>query len=53
MKYSPSSQSHHTSQAMGIRSADFNSRLEEGLRRAPLERAKAVKEFWNWIVARV
>ena len=28
--------------------ADFNRKMEEGLRRAPEERAKALKDFWNW-----
>jgi len=27
----------------------FNRRIEEGLRRAPIERAKAIKEFWGWV----
>lgn len=31
------------------RPADFNRRMEEGLRRAPEERAKAIREFWGWI----
>ena len=30
-------------------SADFNRRIEEGMRRAPQERAKAIKEFWGWL----
>ncbi|MEM9330264.1 MAG: hypothetical protein AAGA53_02995 [Pseudomonadota bacterium] len=29
--------------------AEFNRRVEEGLKRAPEERAKAIKEFWCWI----
>jgi len=29
-------------------SADFYRRMEEGLKRAPEERALALKEFWNW-----
>ncbi len=29
--------------------ADFNRRMEEGLRRAPQERAKALKDFWGWL----
>lgn len=28
--------------------ADFNRRMDEGLRRAPEERAKALKDFWSW-----
>ena len=28
--------------------ADFNRRMEEGLKRAPEERAQALKEFWSW-----
>lgn len=27
---------------------DFNRRMEEGLKRAPEERAIALKEFWGW-----
>ena len=27
---------------------DFNRRMEEGLKRAPEERARALKEFWGW-----
>lgn len=38
--------------SLGIRSAEFNARIEEGLRRAPAERAKAVRDFWSWIVSR-
>lgn len=30
--------------------AEFNHRVEAGLRQAPIERAKAVREFWNWII---
>ena len=29
--------------------ASFNRRIEEGLKRAPVERAKAIREFWSWI----
>ena len=32
--------------------AEFNRRIEEGIRRAPMERAKALKEFWGWIASR-
>lgn len=28
---------------------EFNLAIEQGLKRAPQERAKAVKEFFNWI----
>lgn len=28
--------------------ADFNRRMDEGLKRAPEERAQALKEFWGW-----
>lgn len=28
---------------------DFYRQMDEGMRRAPIERAKAVREFWNWI----
>ena len=28
---------------------EFNRRIEEGLKRAPEERAKALKEIWSWI----
>lgn len=28
--------------------ADFNRRMDEGLKRAPEERALALKEFWSW-----
>lgn len=34
------------------RSSDFNRRMEEGLRRAPEERAKAIREFWGWMTRR-
>jgi len=27
---------------------DFNRKIEEGIKRAPAERAKAMKDFWNW-----
>jgi hypothetical protein len=27
---------------------DFTRRMEEGLKRAPEERAIALKEFWGW-----
>ncbi|MGI9350479.1 MAG: hypothetical protein ACR2O3_02850 [Rhizobiaceae bacterium] len=30
---------------------EFNRRIEEGVKRAPEERAKALKEFWGWITA--
>ena len=29
-------------------SADFTRQMEEGLKRAPQERAKALKDFWIW-----
>lgn len=28
--------------------ADFDRRMNEGLKRAPEERAQAVKDFWSW-----
>lgn len=28
--------------------SDFNRRMEEGLKRAPEERAIALKDFWTW-----
>ncbi len=28
---------------------EFNFAIEQGLKRAPLERAKAVKEFFRWV----
>ncbi|MBO6813605.1 MAG: hypothetical protein JJ891_02010 [Rhizobiaceae bacterium] len=31
-------------------SIDFDRRVREGLRNAPEERAKAIKEFWQWVV---
>jgi len=31
------------------KTANFNARVEEGIRRAPEERAIAVREFWNWL----
>lgn len=31
-------------------SIDFDRRVREGIRNAPEERAKAVKEFWQWVV---
>lgn len=34
------------------RTSDFNRRMEEGMRRAPEERARAVREFWNWMRGR-
>ena len=27
---------------------EFNRRMEEGLKRAPEERAIALKDFWSW-----
>ncbi|MEO0327811.1 MAG: hypothetical protein AAF217_04360 [Pseudomonadota bacterium] len=32
--------------------AEFNRRVEEGMKQAPIERAKALKEFWGWIAGR-
>ena len=29
--------------------AEFNRRVEEGIRRAPEERAKALREFFSWL----
>lgn len=29
--------------------AEFNRRMAEGLKRAPEERAQALKDFWGWI----
>ncbi len=34
------------------RTPDFNRRMEEGLRRAPEERARAIREFWGWMTRR-
>lgn len=31
---------------------EFNLRVDEGLRRAPQERAKAIKEFWSYLTSR-
>ena len=53
MTHSTTQKSNRNGQPFGIRSAEFNARIEEGLRRAPEERAQAVKDFWNWIVARI
>lgn len=33
--------------------ADFDRRMNEGLKRAPEERAKAVKDFWSWFTKTV
>ena len=32
--------------------SEFNRRINEGLRRAPYERAKAIREMWGWITRR-
>ncbi|MEM9280077.1 MAG: hypothetical protein AAGA76_16045 [Pseudomonadota bacterium] len=32
--------------------SDFYREVELGMRRAPEERARAVKEFWNWLTRR-
>ncbi|MEM7214610.1 MAG: hypothetical protein AAF423_03630 [Pseudomonadota bacterium] len=31
---------------------ELNRRIEEGLKRAPQERAKALKEIWGWITGK-
>ncbi len=35
--------------SLSVGVANFNRRIEEGLQRAPIERAKAIREFWGWI----
>lgn len=32
-----------------MRPSDFSREIESGMRRAPEERAKAVREFWTWL----
>ena len=52
MTYAHTSKQRFSNPTGWSRVPDFNARIEEGIRRAPEERAKAIREFWNWFTAR-
>ncbi len=49
MTYYRNTREQFTNDFPTITGSELDRKIQQGLRRAPMERAKALREFWSWI----